>query len=79
MRATVEPLDKPERQERPRPAESNRTWRCACGELYRVSGVDRHRLYWPVGAPPDAAVIDGCCVRCRRPLPGKQPHCLERS
>jgi hypothetical protein len=79
MHTTVEPLAPPERQERAQPADSRRTWRCACGQLYRVNGVDRHRLYWPLGAPANAVVIDGCCVRCRRRLPGKQPHCLERS
>jgi hypothetical protein len=52
-------------------------WRCVCGQPYRVSGVDRHRIYWPIGARVDAPVMDGCCVRCGRPLPGKHAHCQE--
>jgi hypothetical protein len=52
-------------------------WECVCGQSYRVSGLDRHRIYWPSGAPADAPVLDGCCVRCRRPLPGKYAHCAE--
>ena len=55
----------------------HRCWVCVCGQSYRVSGVDRHRISWPSGAPSDAPVLDGCCVRCRRPLPGKHAHCLE--
>jgi hypothetical protein len=54
-----------------------RRWECVCGQSYRISGVDRHRIYWPSEAPSDAPVLDGCCVRCRRPLPGKHAHCLE--
>ena len=54
-----------------------RRWECVCGQSYRISGVDRHRIYRPSEAPSDAPVLDGCCVRCRRPLPGKHAHCLE--
>lgn len=52
-----------------------RRWQCVCGQLYRVTGADRHRVYWPVDAPADGAVLDGCCVVCHRPLPGKRPYC----
>jgi hypothetical protein len=71
-------LDRPARTEddRHRHTESaRRLWQCVCGEVYRVWGSGRHRIYWPLDAPRDAPVIDGCCVRCRRALPGKQPHC----
>jgi hypothetical protein len=54
-----------------------RLWRCTCGQLYHVWGCDRHRVYWPLDAPADGAVMDGCCVNCRRPLPGKKAHCQE--
>jgi hypothetical protein len=54
-----------------------RRWECQCGQSYRVSGLDRHRIYWPFDAPADEPVLDGCCVRCRRPLPGKHAHCAE--
>ena len=57
---------------------ARRRWECMCGQSYRVSGLDRHRIYWPLGAAPGAPVTDGCCVRCRRPLPGKQAHCQEQ-
>lgn len=53
------------------------TWRCTCGQTYRVTGLDRHRLYWPDGGGPRDVAIDGCCVNCGRPLPDKQPHCEE--
>jgi hypothetical protein len=53
------------------------TWRCTCGQTYRVTGLDRHRVYWPEGGGPRDVAIDGCCVNCGRPLPDKQPHCQE--
>ena len=54
------------------------SWRCpSCGQTYRVAGLDRHRVFWPEGAGPREAVLDGCCVNCGQPLPGKQPHCKE--
>jgi hypothetical protein len=31
-----------------------RRWECVCGQSYRISGVDRHRIYWPSEAPSDA-------------------------
>ena len=75
MHATAEPVTEPAREARPQPTDAGRRWRCVCGQTYRVAGVDRHRIYWPLDAPADQPVLDGCCVRCRRPLPGKQPHC----
>jgi hypothetical protein len=56
---------------------ARRRWQCVCGQDYRITGVDRHRVYWPIDAPADGAVLDGCCVVCRRPLPGKHPHCAD--
>ena len=46
-----------------------REWRCQCGQDYVVSGVDRHRVYWPAGASPDDPVLDLVCVQCGAPLP----------
>jgi hypothetical protein len=46
-----------------------REWRCQCGQEYVVSGVDRHRVYWPAGASPDDPVLDLVCVECGAPLP----------
>ena len=50
-----------------RPAQ--REWRCACGQEYVVSGVDRHRVYWLAGASPDDPVLDLRCVGCGASLP----------
>ena len=46
------------------------TYTCRCGTRYRVSGTDRHRVYWPVDAPEDAPVMGNSCVQCDAPLPG---------
>jgi hypothetical protein len=51
-----------------------RVWRCGCGAAYRVVGSDRHRIYWPLDAPPDQPITDGRCAVCGLALPGKQPH-----
>jgi hypothetical protein len=45
------------------------TYRCACGARYRVSGVDRHRVYWREGAAEDAPVLGDRCVECDAALP----------
>ena len=45
------------------------TYTCECGMEYRVSGIDRHRVYWPADAPEDAPVLGDRCVRCEKPLP----------
>lgn len=51
-----------------------RIWRCECGAAYRIVGSGRHRIYWPLDAPPGEPIIDGRCASCGRALPGKQPH-----
>jgi hypothetical protein len=48
---------------------SHQTYTCACGASYRVSGTDRHRVYWPADAPEGAPVLGDRCVRCEAPLP----------
>jgi len=45
------------------------THTCVCGTTYRLSGTDRHRVYWPADAPEDAPVLGDRCVECERPLP----------
>jgi hypothetical protein len=45
------------------------TFTCQCGQKYRVSGVDRHRVYWPAGAAEDAPVLGDACIACETPLP----------
>jgi hypothetical protein len=47
-------------------------WTCACGQAFRVSGVDRHRVHWLVDAPDSEPVLDGRCPRCERPLVADQ-------
>ena len=34
-----------------RSAPGHETWGCPCGQQYRLSGLGRHRIYWPQGAP----------------------------
>jgi hypothetical protein len=47
-------------------------WTCACGQVFRVRGADRHRVYWPVDAPESEPVLDGRCPTCERPLAAEQ-------
>jgi hypothetical protein len=44
-------------------------YKCECGQAYRVTGVDRHRVYWPEGADRDEPVMGDTCVACERSLP----------
>ncbi len=41
------------------------TYTCACGAEYRVTGADRHRVYWR----EQEAVLGDQCVACDAPLP----------
>ena len=45
------------------------TYRCRCGTVYRVSGVDRHRVYWLADAAESDPVLGAACVNCDAPLP----------
>jgi hypothetical protein len=45
------------------------SYTCACGAEYRVSGTDRHRVYWPAEASEDSPVMGDQCVQCDAPLP----------
>jgi hypothetical protein len=47
-------------------------WTCQCGQVYRVSGEGRHRIYWLPDAPVSDPVTEGRCVNCERQLPGDQ-------
>jgi hypothetical protein len=42
---------------------------CECGQEYRVSGQDRHRVYWVKDAEVSDPVLGQQCVNCERPLP----------
>jgi hypothetical protein len=45
------------------------TYRCGCGQAFRVSGTGRHRVYWLAGAPEDDPMLSPSCPSCDRPLP----------
>jgi hypothetical protein len=55
------------RADAPTPHDTSHT--CACGAVYRVSGVDRHRVYWREGAAESDPVLGDRCVECDAPLP----------
>jgi hypothetical protein len=47
-------------------------YRCQCGNVLRVFGLGRHRIYFPMAnARLDEPVMDGRCPQCGRGLPGK--------
>jgi hypothetical protein len=41
------------------------TYHCDCGAVYRVQGVDRHRIYFDADEP----VLGDRCTHCDAPLP----------
>ena len=45
------------------------SYTCRCGAQYRMTGVDRHRVYWPAGAPESDPVLGDRCPSCDAPLP----------
>jgi hypothetical protein len=62
------------RMQRPRAAGSvaaaePETYRCDCGQGFRVSGAGRHRVYWLADAAADDPVLSQSCPACDRPLP----------
>ena len=56
---------------RRRTAGGPRTWACACGQVYAVQGIDRHRVY---SVPGEGPVLGRECVRCGEPLPAGHDH-----
>ena len=55
------------------PGAAEQSWECACGQRFRVAGVERHRVYWVAGAPESDPVMSGLCPSCERPLPTAPP------
>ncbi len=49
------------------------TFTCECGQEYRVSGEDRHRVYWLKDAEVSDPVLGQTCPNCDRPLPHDHP------
>jgi len=52
-----------------RSGHGHETSTCQCGQKYRVSGLGRHRIYWPEGAPESEPLMIPVCANCERPLP----------
>ncbi len=47
-------------------------YRCECGNVLRVFGGGRHRVYFePVNTQLDDPVMNRACPACGRGLPGK--------
>jgi hypothetical protein len=53
------------------PREPEPTYTCQCGQRFRISGRDRHRIYWREGAAQDDPVTAGTCPSCDRHLPAQ--------
>jgi hypothetical protein len=51
-----------------REAGAPQEWRCECGQVFRVAGAGRHRVYWLPGAPDSEPVMSDGCPRCGRAL-----------
>jgi hypothetical protein len=64
------------RRHRPRPEttrhEPQTEWTCECGQRFRTTGADRHRVYWTADAPADDPVVGARCPSCDRPLPSER-------
>jgi hypothetical protein len=45
------------------------TYRCACGQRFRIAGTGRHQVFWLVDAADDDPVLGTSCPACERPLP----------
>ena len=48
--------------------EAEDTYECRCGQRFRVSGRDRHRVYWLESAAPDNPIVSDSCPNCGRSL-----------
>ena len=46
-------------------------WSCDCGQTYRVSGLDRHRVYWLPEARQSDPLLARECVSCGAQLPAR--------
>jgi hypothetical protein len=44
------------------------TYRCDCGQGFRVTGSGRHRVYWLDGAAENDPVLAPRCPECDRSL-----------
>lgn len=42
---------------------------CECGQAFRVTGMDRHRVYWLIDAAESDPLLGERCPACDRALP----------
>lgn len=47
---------------------AKRDWTCECGQQFRVSGEDRHRVFWLADADDGDPVLGDQCPSCEKPL-----------
>ena len=47
---------------------AKRDWTCECGQQFRVSGEDRHRVFWLADADEGDPVLGDQCPSCEKPL-----------
>ena len=47
---------------------ARRDWTCECGQQFRVSGEDRHRVFWLADAYDSDPVLGDQCPTCETPL-----------
>jgi hypothetical protein len=45
------------------------SWSCECGQVYLVTGTDRHRVYWLSDAQQSDPLLVRECVSCGNELP----------
>ena len=49
-----------------------RDWTCECGQSFRVSGEDRHRVFWLADAEDGDPVLGDQCPNCEKSLSGQE-------
>lgn len=53
-------------------AAAEERYACACGAVYGVSGIGRHRVFWPADATVADAVLEDHCPACGRAWPAEE-------
>jgi hypothetical protein len=56
------------RTRRRRRSPEHETYRCDCGQGFRVTGSGRHRVFWLEGAAENDPVLAPQCPECGRSL-----------
>lgn len=55
-----------------RPPEEIQAYTCACGQVFRMTGAGRHRVYWLAEAAENDPILGHQCPSCDRELPRDQ-------